>query len=209
MQVLGQVTAETEDLRLCRPSRRQPFRCRRHHFGGVSAGAGEPAPVRMARRGRVRDWKGSRQCPLRPLPNPPAFAKGSQPSRPTCGRRIEVFLISSFRVFDAVETRVTESGLLVLGEGAAGEIVPGRSMAFHVFVDDVDAVYAKALATGGESLGEPALRRSNGVRRGCARQSVVHHAPGFSRVVPFWREFTALRLIHRASGNGPCARPCR
>lgn len=96
MQVLGQVTAETEDLRLSRPSRRQPFRCRRHHFGGVSAGAGEPAPVRMARRGRVRDWKGSRQCPLRPLPNPPAFAKGSQPSRPTCGRRIEVFLIPHF-----------------------------------------------------------------------------------------------------------------
>ena len=75
------------------------------------------------------------------------------------------------RVFDAVETRVTEGGrhgthremrvgdsMLMLGEGAPGEIVPGRSMAFHVFVDDVDAVYAKALAAGGESLGEPADR---------------------------------------------------
>jgi uncharacterized glyoxalase superfamily protein PhnB len=75
------------------------------------------------------------------------------------------------RVFDAVETRVDEGGrhgthrelrigdsMLMLGEGAPGEIVPGRSMAFHVFVDDVDAVYAKALAAGAEPLGDPADR---------------------------------------------------
>jgi PhnB protein len=83
-------------------------------------------------------------------------------------RGLADFLI---RVFDAVETRVTEGGrhgthrelrigssMLMLGEGSTGEIVRGRSMAFHVFVDDVDAVYAKALAAGGESLGEPADR---------------------------------------------------
>jgi uncharacterized glyoxalase superfamily protein PhnB len=75
------------------------------------------------------------------------------------------------RVFDAVETLVTEGGrhgthrelrignsMLMLGEGGPGEIVPGRSMAFHVFVDDTDASYARALAAGGESLGEPADR---------------------------------------------------
>jgi PhnB protein len=73
------------------------------------------------------------------------------------------------RAFDAVETHVAEGGrhgmhrelrvgnsMLMLGEGAAG--MPGRPMTFHVFVDDVDAVYAKALAAGGESLGEPADR---------------------------------------------------
>ena len=73
-------------------------------------------------------------------------------------RGLSDFLI---RVFDAVETRVTAGGrhgthrelrignsMLMLGEGATGEVVPGRSMAFHVFVDDVDAVYAKAIAAG-------------------------------------------------------------
>jgi uncharacterized glyoxalase superfamily protein PhnB len=81
-------------------------------------------------------------------------------------RGLADFLI---RVFDAVETRVDERGrhgthrelrvgssMLMLGEGAGS--VPARSMAFHVFVDDVDAVFAKALAAGGESLGEPADR---------------------------------------------------
>jgi PhnB protein len=83
-------------------------------------------------------------------------------------RGLADFLI---RAFDAVETHVAEGGrhgthrelrignsMLMLGEGTPGEIVPGRSMAFHVFVDDVDASYAKALAAGGESLGEPADR---------------------------------------------------
>jgi PhnB protein len=87
------------------------------------------------------------------------------------------------RVFDAVETRVTEGGrhgthrelrigssMLMLGEGTPDEIVPGRSMAFHVFVDDVDAVYAKALAAGGESLGEPA-DRPYGERSGFIRDA--------------------------------------
>jgi PhnB protein len=81
-------------------------------------------------------------------------------------RGLADFLI---RVFDAVETRVAEGGrhgthrevrvgnsMLMLGEGAAD--MPGRSMVFHVFVDDVDAVYAKGLAAGAESLGEPADR---------------------------------------------------
>jgi PhnB protein len=91
------------------------------------------------------------------------------------------------RVFDAVETRVTDGGrhgthremrvgdsMLMLGEGAPGEIVPGRSMAFHVFVDDVDAVYAKALAAGGESLGEPA-DRPYGERAGFIKDAYANH----------------------------------
>jgi uncharacterized glyoxalase superfamily protein PhnB len=99
-------------------------------------------------------------------------------------RGLADFLI---RVFDAVETRVTAGGrhgthrelrigdsMLMLGEGATGEVVPGRSMAFHVFVDDVDAVYAKALAAGGESLGEPA-DRPYGERSGFIKDAVGNH----------------------------------
>lgn len=99
-------------------------------------------------------------------------------------RGLADFLI---RVFDAVETRVTEGGrhgthrelrignsMLMLGEGAMSEIVPGRSMAFHVFVDDVDAVYAKALAAGGESLGEPA-DRPYGERSGFIKDAYGNH----------------------------------
>jgi PhnB protein len=91
------------------------------------------------------------------------------------------------RVFDAVETRASEGGrhgthrelrvgnsMLMLGEGAPGEIVPGRSMALHVFVDDVDAVYAKALAAGGESLGEPA-DRPYGERAGFIKDAYGNH----------------------------------
>jgi PhnB protein len=99
-------------------------------------------------------------------------------------RGLADFLI---RVFDAVETHVAEGGrhgthrelrigdsMLMLGEGAPGEIVPGRSMAFHVFVADVDAVYAKALAAGGESLGEPA-DRPYGERSGFIKDAYGNH----------------------------------
>ena len=99
-------------------------------------------------------------------------------------RGLSDFLI---RVFDAVETRVTEGGrhgthrelrigssMLMLSEGTTGEIVPGRSMAFHVFVDDVDAVYAKAVAAGAESLGEPA-DRPYGERAGFVKDAYGNH----------------------------------
>ena len=99
-------------------------------------------------------------------------------------RGLSDFLI---RVFDAVETRVTEGGrhgthrelrigtsMLMLSEGTTGEIVPGRSMAFHVFVDDVDAVYAKAVAAGAESVGEPA-DRPYGERSGFVKDAYGNH----------------------------------
>jgi len=99
-------------------------------------------------------------------------------------RGLSDFLI---RVFDAVETRVAEGGrhgthrelrlgnsMLMLSEGPRSEIVSGRSMALHVFVDDVDAVYAKALAAGAESLGEPA-DRPYGERAGFIKDAFGNH----------------------------------
>ena len=79
-------------------------------------------------------------------------------------RGLADFLI---RTFDAVETRVEDnpghgihrelrigSSMVMIGETGRTD-VPARSQAFHVFVDDADATFARALAAGAMSLGEP------------------------------------------------------
>ena len=79
-------------------------------------------------------------------------------------RGLADFLI---RTFDAVETRVDDnpghgihrelrigSSMLMIGETGRPD-VPARSQAFHVFVDDADATFAKALTAGAMSIGEP------------------------------------------------------
>ena len=55
------------------------------------------------------------------------------------------------------EVRVGDS-MLMIGEGTGAGIMPVRPVSFHVFVKDVDATYARALAAGATSLGEPADR---------------------------------------------------
>jgi uncharacterized glyoxalase superfamily protein PhnB len=58
------------------------------------------------------------------------------------------------------EVRVAGS-MLMIGEGEAaggGGVMPVRPVAFHVFVNDVDAAFSRALAAGATSLGEPADR---------------------------------------------------
>jgi PhnB protein len=79
-------------------------------------------------------------------------------------RGLADFLI---RTFGAVETRVADnpghgihrelrigSSMVMIGESGRTD-VPARSQAFHVFVDDADATFARALAAGAMSLGEP------------------------------------------------------
>jgi uncharacterized glyoxalase superfamily protein PhnB len=77
------------------------------------------------------------------------------------------------RVFDAQETfsgrgggggmhrevRIGDS-MLMIGEGSAGagDVMPIRPVAFHVFVRDVDDTFRRAIAAGAMSLGEPADR---------------------------------------------------
>jgi PhnB protein len=70
--------------------------------------------------------------------------------------------------FGAVETSVTKTGedsahrevrvgdsMLMIGEGGPEGDVGFPPAAFHVFVPDVDAVFERAVAAGGKSLGDP------------------------------------------------------
>lgn len=79
---------------------------------------------------------------------------------------------SSFltQVFGAVETETTKTprgvhrelrignSMLMVGESDENAGAPVRPSAYHVFVDDPDATYQRALAAGATSLGEPADR---------------------------------------------------
>jgi uncharacterized glyoxalase superfamily protein PhnB len=91
------------------------------------------------------------------------------------------------RVFDAVETNVLDNpghgihrelrirnSMLMVGE--TGDQKPGlsRPMALHVFVDDADATFAKAIAAGGTSMGEPA-DAPYGERAGFVRDPYGNH----------------------------------
>ena len=82
-------------------------------------------------------------------------------------RGLADFLI---RAFDAVETSAGEipghgvhrelrigSSMLMIGESGKTD-TPLRPSAFHIFVDDVDTTFARALAAGATSIGEPADR---------------------------------------------------
>lgn len=90
------------------------------------------------------------------------------------------------RAFDAVETSVGDNpghgthrelrigdSMVMIGESGRTD-VPARPVAFHVFVDDVDATFAKAVAAGGTSLGIPE-DRPYGERAGFIRDAYGNH----------------------------------
>src|SRR6185503_2393602 len=94
-------------------------------------------------------------------------------------RGLADFLI---RTFDAVETSVGDvpghgvhrelrigSSMVMIGETGPTD-APARPAAFHVFVDDADATFARAIAAGGTSLGEPEDRHY-GERTGFVRDA--------------------------------------
>jgi len=74
------------------------------------------------------------------------------------------------QVFDAEETETTKTprgvhrelrignSMLMVGESAEATSAEIRPSAYHVFVDDPDGTYQRALAAGATSLGEPADR---------------------------------------------------
>ncbi len=91
------------------------------------------------------------------------------------------------RVFDAVETSVMDNpghgihrelrigdSMLMIGE--TGDQKPGlsRPTAFHVFVEDADATFARAIAAGGTSMGDPE-DRPYGERSGFVRDAYGNH----------------------------------
>lgn len=92
------------------------------------------------------------------------------------------------RAFDAVETRVADNpghgihrelrignSMVMIGESGQGRTdAPARPAAFHVFVEDVDATFARAIAAGGESLGAPEDRHY-GERAGFVRDAYGNH----------------------------------
>ena len=83
---------------------------------------------------------------------------------------VDAFVAFATRVFGAAEVqrairpaggvhcelRIGDSTLRV--RGATPEPIAPRLLGLHVYVDDVDAVFARALAEGARSLGEPADR---------------------------------------------------
>lgn len=98
-------------------------------------------------------------------------------------RGLADFLI---RTFDAVETRVAENpghgihremrigdSMVMIGESGRTD-VPARPQAFHVFVADADATFARALAAGAMSLGEPEDRHY-GERTGFVADAYGNH----------------------------------
>ena len=91
------------------------------------------------------------------------------------------------RVFGAVETRSTPgraggvhrevrigNSMIMIGEGGPAHAVPLRPAEFHVYVEDVDAAFQRALAAGATSLGEPA-NRPYGERAGFVRDAFGNH----------------------------------
>ncbi len=124
------------------------------------------------------------------------------------------------RVFGAVETSSTQGSaggvhrevrigdsMIRIREGGPEGAVPFRPAEFHVFVEDVDAAFQRALASGATSLGAPA-ERPYGERSGFVRDAfgnhwfiATHHGgsyvpEGLRTVTPFLHVEAAARYIH-------------
>ncbi len=103
------------------------------------------------------------------------------------------------------EVRIGNS-MIMIGEGGPGDAVALRPAEFHVYVEDVDAAFQRALAAGAASLGEPA-NRPYGERAGFVRDAFGNHwfiathlggsyvPEGLRTVTPFLHVEAAARYI--------------
>jgi len=123
------------------------------------------------------------------------------------------------RVFGAVETLSAQGGgggvhrevrignsMIMIGEGGPAGVVPFGPAEFHVYVEDVDAAFERALAAGATSLGEPAVR-PYGERSGFVKDAFGNHwfiathlggsyvPEGLSTVTPFLHVEGAAQYI--------------
>jgi PhnB protein len=71
------------------------------------------------------------------------------------------------------EVRIGNS-MIMIGEIGPQGAAPFRPAEFHVYVEDVDAAFQRALAAGGTSLGEPAVR-PYGERAGFVKDAFGNH----------------------------------
>lgn len=122
-------------------------------------------------------------------------------------------------VFGAVETSSTRgsaggmhrevrigSSMIMIGEAPPELGLPSRPAEFHVYVEDADAAYQRALAAGATSLGEPA-DREYGERSGFVRDAFGNHwfiatplsgppvPEGLRTITPFLHPPAAARYI--------------
>ena len=64
--------------------------------------------------------------------------------------------------------------MIMIGEGGAAGVMPIRPSTCHVYVEDVDATFARAIAAGGTSLGAPE-NRPYGERAGFVKDPFGNH----------------------------------
>lgn len=129
-------------------------------------------------------------------------------------RGLADFLI---RVFDAVETNVMDNpghgihrelrigdSMVMLGETGDQKSALSRPVALHIFVDDADARFARALAAGGTSLGDPADRpygeRSGFIRDPYGNHWYIAHPLGSESLGSHLRSVTPYLLAHDVRG---------
>ena len=129
-------------------------------------------------------------------------------------RGLADFLI---RAFDAEETNVMDNpghgihrelrigdSMLMLGE--TGEQKPGlsRPSAFHVFVENADVTFARAIAAGGTSIGDPEDRpygeRSGFIRDPYGNSWYIAHPLGSESLGSHLRSVTPYLLAHDVRG---------
>jgi uncharacterized glyoxalase superfamily protein PhnB len=134
---------------------------------------------------------------------------------------IEPVIAFAKKVFDAEETfrtvggaggihcelRIGDSQLMLGGgSGVYNPVIAPRLVGLHVYVDDVDAVYQRALDAGAESLGAPADRHY-GERSGFVKDPAGNHwyiathtGPSYFAGTP--RTVTPNIHIHHVPGKG-------
>jgi PhnB protein len=107
------------------------------------------------------------------------------------------------------EVRIGDS-MLMIGEGlpdvAYGGRLRSRCVGLHVYVDDADAVYQRAIEAGAESLGAPA-DRPYGERAGFVKDSAGNHWYIATRLGPTYfartpRSVTPHVYVQRSAGRG-------
>jgi PhnB protein len=125
-------------------------------------------------------------------------------------RGLADFLI---RVFDAVETNVMDNpghgihrelrignSMVMIGETGDQKSALSRPIALHVFVEDADATFARAIAAGGTSMGDPEDRpygeRSGFIRDPYGNNWYIAHPLGSESLGSHLRSVTPYLLAH-------------